>query len=164
VTTRMYGLNAIYLDAEPPRLGKTTYQIQDMRGDRRGVPAQQDAAGNWVIWDRYVFGDDMEALRENIGWIHALWSHWWQARQPNNLQPTSFWDCVRCTVALFLNRQDDRLNDMTYDDEGNCTYVDEAIAWGNPGHYDTDYGTGQSWDELVVGPWCTFAVRGNGSL
>jgi hypothetical protein len=119
-------------------------------------------------------------------WIERLWRHWWKAnKQLRKIEawpqervsewwaeppfvrfkrylPTLFWDCVRCTVAITLRRYDDRLVDPTVD---NDLYVDpdDALAWGNFGTYETDYGTGKSWDELLCRGF-SYCIHDNGSL
>lgn len=91
---------------------------------------------------------------ENKAWIRAAWNHWRAQRHNDQLMPTYVWDCVKVTIALLLNRERPELLD-------DCP---DGIAWRNFGTYWTDYGTGKSWDYLVVGPRFTYAIGSDGSL
>lgn len=96
--------------------------------------------------------------------IGLIWSHWLEQRHNHKRTPTDFWCCVRGSLAVLLGREKPELLDYNwyadrpYDPES-CT-----IAWFGYGTYETDYGTGQSWEYLVVGPWLTYAIGSDGSL
>lgn len=74
--------------------------------------------------ERIVFGPDHK-------WVARIWGHHWKALRPDaRLEQTSFWDCLRATLALALRHQDDRLSDW---DTG--LYSERAVAWGNTSRY-----------------------------
>lgn len=97
-----------------------------------------------------------ESFKERKKWIRRIWKHHRQATyDQHDLMPTYFWDCLRATVALLLNRFDESI--LEYDQSS------EEVAWKDNGTYETDYGTGESWLALSVQGF-RVAIREDGSL
>jgi hypothetical protein len=102
-------------------------------------------------------------------WIKAIWAHY-RATLPNTeaakrLIPTSRRDCIKATFAVLLGREQPEILDFDYyNDHPWFDPENYTLAWANFGTYETDYGTGESWEYLVVGPKLTYAIGQDWSL
>lgn len=89
-------------------------------------------------------------MSENLIWLRRVW---WHHRRED--ADTGFWQCVRASIALLLDRHDE------------CIYEDyresEAVAYKNLGIYETDYGTGYAFEALHCRGF-SFAVIQDGTL
>lgn len=97
-------------------------------------------------------------IKEDRAWIRRIWRHYWRARTNWRFSRTTFWGCVRATVAVVCGRWAD-VPDGDYD----WFDVAEEVAWRNEGIYHTDYGEGKAWTALHVHGW-RVQERTDGSL
>lgn len=90
----------------------------------------------------------------NSQWIKEIWRHRKDVkREPTKYTHTYFWDCIRATVALMLDRWHEAQRGELICDEHNGW---RAVAWKNDGTYWTDYGTGHAFTTLVVRGWTVY--------
>lgn len=104
----------------------------------------------------------------NWDWINLIWSHRRKMKSSPHaatLMQTNFWDCVKATIALLLNRwyyPGQKPTGVYIEDP----YLNEypEIAWQDVGNYSTDYGVGYAWISLHIMPGLKVLITENGSL
>lgn len=80
-------------------------------------------------------------IREDRKWIKRVWAHYWAASMNPKMVDTSWWECLRVTVAILLGR---RLEARGFD------WIE--VAWGDFYRYG-ECGIGRGWDTLAVRGW-----------
>lgn len=86
------------------------------------------------------------ASDENRVWAYRMWQHYFDAKKNDRLVRTSFWRCVRGTIALMFD-----LQFQPSKDEPDYGYPQEkeAVAWHIIGPASFEYG-GEAWDYISV--------------
>lgn len=89
--------------------------------------------------------------RYRWSWLKDAWSHWARAKSVPNLTPTSGWDCLRLTVAIWGPELTVSRDVLRY--TATCEY---ELAWHDLGPvYSAEY-SGRAYEYLALVGWRWF--------